>query len=459
MFLRSLLFSTLTSVFGSDAVVANEDTFVPGLWEPVQARIEGDRSGVCVRMARIELDAKPEVTTSDECAQRRADRPAGNARFEIGSISKVFVGVLIADMVERGEMKLDEPLEALVPKGTATPVTALRPITLAELLTHTSGLPALPVLFRPQAGLANPYADVTPDVIYGSLGRVTLKGTPPQPYSYSNWAFMLLSDAAARRAGKSFDVLLRERVLAPLGLDDTVVASGERVVRGRTSYGAATPNWDFPVNFAGVGGIRSTLDDMVLFARAMLGDVPDSAPATLRRALVVSRTRLTTINDALDLGYAWHLLKKPGAPQITFHNGMTGGFSAALALDIAHRRAGVVLADAFGGFDDLALRALDPKAPLAPPRRTAELDLVAAEQAAGRYQLAPGMVLTVSLEENRLYAQATGQARFELLQDSRGDYYTTATEMLIRFRRDPSARATGLTLFQGGGAVPGNRLD
>lgn len=459
MLLRTLLFSTLTSLFGSDAEVAHEDTFVPGLWAAVQARVEGDRSGVCVQLARIELDAKPEVTTTDLCAQRRTDRPAGNARFEIGSISKVFVGVLIADMVERGEMKLDEPLETLVPQGTGTPVVASRPITLAELLTHTSGLPALPVLFRPQAGLANPYADVTPEVIYGSLARVTLKGAPPQPYAYSNWAFMLLSDAAARRAGKPFDVLLRERILAPLGLDDTVVASGERVAPGRTSYGAVTPNWDFPVNFAGAGGIRSTLDDMVRFARAMLGDVPDNAPPSLRRALVVSRTKLSAINDSLDLGYAWHLLKKPGAPQITFHNGMTGGFSATLALDIANRRAGIVLADAFGGFDDLALRALDSKAPLAPPRRTAELDLVAAEKATGRYQLGPGFVLTVSLEEKKFYAQATGQARFELLQDSRGDYYTTATEMLIRFRRDPSARATGLTLFQGGGAVPGNRLD
>jgi CubicO group peptidase (beta-lactamase class C family) len=119
------------------------------LEELAHARIDGDRSAVCVQVARIELGATPEVATADECAAKRADRPAGNARFEIGSISKTFVGVLIAEMVERGEMKLDEPLESPVPRGTATPGTAAKPITLTDLLTHTSGLPVLPPGFRP----------------------------------------------------------------------------------------------------------------------------------------------------------------------------------------------------------------------------------------------------------------------------------------------------------------------
>jgi len=83
------------------------------LEELAHTRIDGDRSAVCVQIARIELGAAPEVATADECASKRADRPITNARFEIGSISKVFVGLLIAEMVERGEMKLDETLEAI----------------------------------------------------------------------------------------------------------------------------------------------------------------------------------------------------------------------------------------------------------------------------------------------------------------------------------------------------------
>jgi hypothetical protein len=82
---------------------------------------------------------------------------------------------------------------------------------------------------------------------------------------------------------------------------------------------------------------------------------------------------------------------------------------------------------------------------------------------AGRYELAPGFVLTVSLDGARLYAQATGQGRFELLRDARGDFYTMVTDLVIRFDGIGPAggdgRATGLTLFQGGGAMPARRLD
>lgn len=420
-------------------------------------RIEGDRSGVCVQAARLELGATPALTTAEACARERADRPGRDARFEIGSISKAFVGVLIAEMIERGELDPHTALASLLPAGTRLPADVS--VTLLDLLTHTAGLPPLPPGFRPRSGFANPYADVTRDVIYGPLAALDLAGPPPRPYKYSNWAFMLLSDAASRRADKSFDALLAERVLAPLGMTETRVARNDGLIQGRSSYGAPVPNWDFPVAFAGAGGLRSTLDDMVKFARAMLGEAPAEAPPTLRRALVRSRTAVRSANDRLDLGLAWHLLKRPDGSTFVFHNGMTGGFSSALVLDVERRRAAIVLADAFGGFDDLALHLLDPKVPLAPPRRAVSLDLPAAQAAAGRYRLAPDVVLTISVEDGRLYAQATGQGRFELLQDSRGDYYTTATELLIRFTRDAQGRATGLTLFQGGGAIEAARIE
>lgn len=452
MNLRSIaaVLAVLSAAFAAQAQPATAR-----LDDLVRMRIEGDRSGVCVQAARIELGATPELATAEACATQRADRPPRGARFEVGSISKAFAGVLLAEMIERGELKLDEPLQSLLPPGTVLPANAS--ITLVDLVTHTSGLPALPPRFKPRAGLANPYADLDADVIYGGLEAV--KPAAPARYAYSNWAFMILSDAAARRAGKPFDVLLRERVLAPLGMNDTRVANNEGLVRGRSSYGAPVPNWDFPPAFAGAGGIRSTLDDMIRFARATLDEVPPAAPDTLKRALVASRTRLRAANERLDLAMAWHLLRRPDGSTLTFHNGMTGGFSSSLALDVERRRAAIVLADAFGGFDDLALHLLDPKAPLAPPRRAVALDLQAAEQAAGRYALAPGFTLTIAVEDGRLYAQATGQGRFELLQDSRGDYYTTAAELTIRFARDAEGRASALTLFQGGAATNAKRIE
>lgn len=425
--------------------------------ELIASRVEGDRSQVCVQVARIDLAAPPTAARGAACAGARADRPATDARFEIGSISKLFVGVLAAEMLARGEVKLDEALSALLPAGTKPPTVEGRVITLADLLTHTSGLPALPTRFRPKL-LTDPYADLGPEVLYGSLADARLAASPGSRYAYSNWAFLMLSDLLARRAGKPYDELLVERVLKPLGMNDTVVARNERLVVGRMANGLIAAHWNVPVAFAGAGGLRSTLDDMLIFARAVLGETPASAPPSLLSALARSREPLFTASPRIDIGMAWHLRKRDGDSVIAFHSGMTGGFSASLIVDADKRRAAVVLADAATGLEDLALRLVDGKTPLAAPRRAVALDLPAARAAAGRYELAPGFVLTLSLDGERLMAQATGQGAFELRQDSTGDYYAQVADILIRMQRDGEGRATALTLLQGGGAMPGKRL-
>lgn len=429
--------------------------------ELIASRIQGDRSNACLHVARIDLAATPAVVSASGCAGPRTDAPAIDARFEIGSISKAFVGVLAAEMVARGELKLDEPLSALLPAGANAPRAGEQEIRVIDLLTHMSGLPPLP----PTLGggtPANPYARLRADVVYDPLAGVKLAAAPGTRYAYSNWAFLMLSDLLSRRAGKPYDLLLTERVLAPLGLTDTRVARNDGLVPGRMANGQRTPAWDVPAQFAGAGGLRAPLGDLVTFARAVMGELPETAPASLRSALAVSVQRQREINSALSIGLAWHLRTRSGggaqdAP-LVFHNGMTGGFSSMLLIDVAQRRAAVVLADAAGGFDDLALHLLDPRTPLASPRRPVALDLPAARSALGRYELAPGFVLSLSVDAGVLYAQATGQDRFELKQDSRGDYYAMVADILVRMERDSTGRATGLTLFQGGGAMRAQRL-
>jgi len=439
------------------AVLASGASAQPRLDELVTARIQGDRSEVCLQAARIDLGTQPSVTVAAACAGARADAPPPDARFEIGSISKAFVGLLAAEMVARGELALDEPLSALLPAGAIAPQFDGRPILLADLLTHTSGLPALPLMMKP-ASPGNPYADLRADVVYDSLAAVKLTAAPGSRYAYSNWAFMMLSDLLARRAGKPFDELLAERVLRPLAMNDTQVARNEQLVGGRMANGRSAPHWDVPVAYAGAGGLRGTVGDMVKLARAMLGEVPEGAPASLRTALTTSRARLREANAQLDVAMAWHLRKRADAAPLVFHNGMTGGFSSMLLLDVENRRAAITLADAAGGFDDLAFRIIEDKAPLMAPRRAVALDTAAAKAATGRYELRPGFLLTLSMDEGRLYAQATGQGRFELLQDSRGDYYAMVADILIRLQRDDSGRPTALVLFQGGAALPAKRL-
>jgi CubicO group peptidase (beta-lactamase class C family) len=449
---RGAAAALLAALFASSAAAQ------PRLDELILSRIEGDRSNVCIQAARVDLNASPAVTTAQACAAARKDAPGPDARFEIGSISKGFVGLLAAEMAARGELKFDEPLSAFLPRDATAPSFEGKPILLADLLTHTAGLPALPPTLGPGADPSNPYAMLRADAIYDPLAAVALTAAPGTRYAYSNWGFLMLSDLLARRAGMPYDTLLRERVLAPLGLRDTVVAANVRLGPGRMANGRPTPAWDVPVAYAGAGGIRSTLDDMVTLARALLGDVPPGAPPSLRAALRSSLQPLRAMNARIDIAAAWHIVKRADGVTLIYHSGRTGGFSASLVLDTERRRAGIVLADAAGGFEDLAVRIVDGKQPLAAPARAVALDLPAAQAALGRYALRPGFVLTLSLDGGRLYAQATGQGRFELLQDSRGDYYALVADILIRMQLDADGRATGLTLFQGGGALPATRL-
>lgn len=449
---------TLLAVIASSvAVGAAAQPTVPRVDELIATRIAADRSNVCVQAARIDLDALPTVVIGTGCASARNDAPAPDARFEIGSISKGLVGLLAAEMVARGELRFDEPLQALLPKEVTVPAFEGQPILLADLLTHTAGLPALPLLFRPASG-ADPYADLQPAVVYGSLAKLKLASAPGSRYAYSNWAFLMLSDLLAQRAGQPFDQLLTERVLRPLGMHDTLVARNERLVRGRMANGQPASTWNVPVAYAGAGGVRSTLDDIIKLARALLGDVPEGTPDSLRRALVDAPKALRAAYPRIDVGAAWHTVKRDDGVRLTYHSGMTAGFSASLVFDRTARRAGVVLADAAGGFEDLAVRLVDGKQLLAVPAKPVSLDRAAAAHAVGRYELRPGFVLTLSMDGERLFAQATGQGRFELLQDARGDYYTLVADLLIRMQRASTGQATGLTLYQGGGAMPAKRL-
>ena len=207
----------------------------------------------------------------------------------------------------------------------------------------------------------------------------------------------MLSDLLAQRAGKPYDELLRERMFAPLGLRDTLVARNDGLAPGRMSNGLPTPTWDVPVPYAGAGGLRSTVDELVRLARA----------------LRTSRSKLRDAGQAVDIAWAWHLLKRKDRSSLVFHNGMTADAAAMLVLDIEQRRAAITLADAAGG-----------------------------------YQLAPQFIISVSGEGGRLYAQATDQERFELPQDSRGDHYAEVADIALRF-----------TGTEGGGAFRATRID
>src|SRR5580658_2347125 len=170
--------------------------------------------------------------------------PDGDTLFEIGSNTKVFTALLLAQMAERGEVNFDDPAATFLPPGATLPECGGRQITLAHLAAHTSGLPRDADNYAP-TDRANPFADFSVDRLYDFLARYRLDRDPGAAHAYSNVGSGLLGHVLARRAGVDFETLVRERIAAPLGMASTVItltpALAARAAQGHDQAGRVTP--------------------------------------------------------------------------------------------------------------------------------------------------------------------------------------------------------------------------
>ena len=200
-------------------------------------------------------DGQTQILPYGEKAKGGGVVPDGDTVYEIGSVSKVFTGVLLADLVERGLVGLDDPVQKYLPAAVTLPVIGGKPITLEQLSTQRSGLPRMPDNFQP-ADAENPYADYSVEQMMAFVRGVKLD-RPPGKYEYSNLGVGLLGHVLATRAGLSYEELLHDRVTGPLEMLDTRIkldaALLERMATPYDGSLAETKRWDIPT-LAGAGG-------------------------------------------------------------------------------------------------------------------------------------------------------------------------------------------------------------
>jgi serine-type D-Ala-D-Ala carboxypeptidase/endopeptidase len=298
--------------------------------DPVLSRIRARRGGLAIG-----------VWAGDETLTwHTGDLPDGaESVFEIGSITKVFTATLLADMARDGMVALDDPVAEHLP--TAPPVLG-RAITLEDLACHRSGLPRLPKGLLGPALAGNrhdPYARVDAAWLDAAVARTQPRREPGAKVVYSNYGAGLLGYALARRAGRTYDELVQERVCAPLGMRTTGMAvDGGRLAAGHTRLGRRAAHWHFDA-LAGAGALRSTVADLVAFLRLQAGEPPGPL-ADAARETQVERVR----RGSVGFGLGWLLI--PAARRLPFdllfHDGGTRGFRSAAAV-APERRIGVVL--------------------------------------------------------------------------------------------------------------------
>jgi CubicO group peptidase (beta-lactamase class C family) len=406
----------------------------------IEQRFKGDRSGACIAAAVIENGT---TARAYFCANAKSERSIDErTAFEIGSITKTMTAALLAEIIGRGEIAIDDPLAKLLPPGTNVPSFNGTHITVGNIVTHTSGLPSFP--WR-TTDLSNPYALLTEADLLDTLAKTQLKCAPGAQREESNFALMVLSYALAKRSGRDFETLLRERLLAPLGMDDTFIVtrpSAVRVAEGHFSNSRPTGPWDVRVDLAGAGGVRATLPDMVRYLEGQLG-MRDSS---ITPFLAQTQEQIAGVGSQAT-SMAWQILSTENGRTFAMRPGGTGGFSSFFAFDRAAKHGVVLLSNTalteVGGLRRLALHLLDPSLPAGTPRNMATAEVKLIDALVGRYRLRTGTgpnpashrSLELRRQGNKLTIQFDGEPEFEMEYDSAGEFYPFEVDAILQPRR------------------------
>ena len=378
--------------------------------------------------------------------------PTPDTLYEIGSITKVFTALLLAEADRRGEVEIDGPLSRYIPAGTRAPTFADTdtPITLRHLASHTSGLPRLPLTFAP-ANPTDPYADFDTDTLWPALGAAQLATEPGTTYAYSNFATGLLGTVLANAADTSYENLLKTRLFAPAGMATATITlnpnARARLAPPHASSGLPDHNWNFDA-LAGAGAIRASARDLIAFAERVLDarDEPFDAAVT-----ETSRSLGRVAPNGHFFGTGW-MIARDGST--LFHGGQTGGYHASLFISPPLDAAVVVLSNgADGHVSAVAEKLVQTLAGMSPEPLSFDTPGVTEAQLdrlVGVYDGPMGIVFHITRQAGSLLARIEGQPALRLWPDSPTEFQYREVEARIAFDVQGDAPASALTLFQGG---------
>ncbi|MEM9021460.1 MAG: serine hydrolase domain-containing protein [Planctomycetota bacterium] len=453
MHLRPLLILTCLPLLVSSGG-CQTDPYRASLDEMVQPYLDGE---YIVGMSIGILTPEGRYTYHYGQTRRGESPPTDRTLYEIGSITKTMTGLLLADGVNRGLYELDTPAQTLLRQ----PVSIDEGITLRRLSIHTSGLPRMPTNFRP-TDPADPYASYTEEQLLAYLQDPQMQSRPGSKASYSNLGVGLLGYVLGEREGKTYEALLTERVLIPLGMRDTRVTLRDDDL----AYMAGPHNPDAEpahpwtiYTLAGAGGVRSNIRDMLAYADAQVD--PGSTPladAIRLSQMVQNQEDGASVGDPMGLG--WFMVD--GGDTLV-HGGQTGGFKTTIVIAPQRKQAVILLTNTTStsvsrlGQDITRLVAGVTFEPYAPPT---PIDLApqVIKQYTGHYVgLPPGRFVVEQLD-GRLYAKLNNQPTLRLYPQGDDTFLYRAVEARIVFERDDAGAVSKLVLYQNGNAFHCGRV-
>jgi D-alanyl-D-alanine-carboxypeptidase/D-alanyl-D-alanine-endopeptidase len=378
-------------------------------------------------------------------AAGHAEVAAQDVLFEIGSITKVFTGILLADAVADGKLSLDDTLAQRLPAKFDYAATGA--VTLKQLATHSSCLPRIPDNMM-NAGGDDPYAQYDRKALLEYLASAKLPAQPPCRPDYSNLGFGILGVVLEIAYDKPWAALVAEKITGPLGMANSVqelsAAQQTRFAEPWSGDQRAHP-WAF-MALAGAGALRSSLADMSKLADALLAG-PKGPLARAWPLLAGDFMDMPVEGGKIGLAL---IHTKSGGEESYLHDGGTGGYRSLIQVHPTSGRAAIVLASNATANPArwLAAREAEGRPPVT--RSEVALPTAVLDQYAGVYTIDKSARFTVIQRGDGLVARLTGQPFFPVFASAKDEFFYKVVDAQLSFHRDAEGKVTDLTLHQNG---------
>ncbi|MCF6263411.1 MAG: serine hydrolase [Xanthomonadales bacterium] len=373
--------------------------------------------------------------------------PGADSQFEIGSITKVFTNLLLAEMVAKGTLFYDAKLAELLP-GIEFTNPAVGQITLQELGTHTSGLPRLPANLK-MSNPADPYQDYSAKDLLDAIKTTRPDQELQKVISYSNFGVGLLGYLLGQADNSTYFEALEKHILKPLGMTTITTADTKLLLPGH-SAGEIVANWHSD-SLAGAGALRSNASQLARLFVPWLSQNPNKLVHNTSADLEI----VTTSDNQPSVSRAWMVLGN-NENKIYWHNGGTGGFSSFAGFNPSANEGWIVLSNSSYNITDFGISLFtDPPTQASASPTTVNQDF---SDYFGFFAISPDFVLSVFARQDKLYVQATGQAPLQIAVSGEDEFTLLSVDAQLVFKRNAAGTVIQAVLHQNGQIMPAPRV-
>lgn len=385
--------------------------------------------------------------------------------FELASVSKQFTAMGIMLLKKQGKLNYEDSLRKFIPE------LPYHNITIRQLLNHTSGLPDYMQLFTMHWD-STKIATNSDMIDLLAKYKPSIHFVPGEKWEYSNTGYALLASIIEKASGKSFGDYLQKNIFHPLDMKRTLVYrrryEKKTIQNYALGYGYDRDKKQFVLpdsskevatlvfcldGIVGDGTVNSTVNDLLKWDRALYTE------KLISKEMMNEAFQPGTLNNGTktSYGFGWAVEELKGAGKIVNHTGGWPGYTTYIERNIEKDKTIIILRnhETSGEVKKKTRQILYDLPEEVKKEMAISADVL--KQYVGEYELAPGFTITVTVENDKLFGQATGQDKFELFAEKENIFFLKVVDAKLEFVKDEKGMVQRLILYQNGQKIPGEK--